>query len=466
MASTTEAKPRILYTGAPTGEDLPVLRQVGELTTKNGKDGLEQAEVLWVDCATSKPDQYGALLRAALDAGKTLVLNRPDAPAHAALSGLVSLQVEDGAQALLVSRDTTNNTPAHHIITALGGAVTEEPAAAPHSGGDLDPAARSADGARQPAQTEDTPLARDWARVLETHRRQSTRSVGGPGLIPPSGVMFGISTLSRSFPYDLTNSHWTSASGKRQSVEASFTSSFYVYRENGKSSPDYVVIRVQEATFDPGSRMLNINNAKGCWQYEFQTECTNNRGVQLIANSPGTTNGPGLGAQVSLPLYVKYVQEGSCTPNYWSASHGPVPRSIEGWGLSNRSAVGSGRATWYYHQRDTWNPINDPPGDFGRWWSMMFEGGYGGRVKNLTSLAGASFTVETVAAWRFTATQVASNPSVTFTEKLSRSFASFANPSGTGNGHHQIVWHGPMTERSASVTINLVSITDIQSPCR
>ncbi|MBJ6759777.1 hypothetical protein JGU66_03320 [Myxococcaceae bacterium JPH2] len=467
MKTTTHTRPRILFTGAPAGHDFSALKEVGDVTVKQGKEGLEHAEVLWVDCASTRPEQYTALLRSALDAGKTVVLGRPDAAAREALTGLASLRLEEGATALLVTRDTDIATPSSYSVTALGSHSLEEPSVEHQSGGDKAAVTPPTPEARGPRLVHDADALRhDWGAMLEAHHHRARRSVGGPGLIPPTGVLYGIRTLSRSFPMTVRHDTWSATSGKSQSTEAGFTSSFYVYRENGKASADYVVIRIQEATFSTGSLMVRADNAKGFWQFELQTECTNNRSVALISNSPGTTNGPGVGAQITLPVNVKLVQDGGCVPTHWSASHGPVPRSIEGWGLINRSAVSAGRATWYYHQRDVWNPINDPPNQFSRWWAGMFDGGYGGRVKNHTALAGASFTVETVAAWRFSASTIASNPNVMFTENLAMNYAAFANPSGTGNGHHQISYYTSMISRSDSLTINLVSATDIASPCK
>ncbi|WP_140861399.1 hypothetical protein [Myxococcus xanthus] len=140
-----------------------------------------------------------------------------------------------------------------------------------------------------------------------------------------------------------------------------------------------------------------------------------------------------------------------------------MTRSIEGWGLLNQSSNGSGTGRWVCHHRDFWNSQNDIPDDFNRWWSMMYEGGYGGRVKTLSSLARAAFTVENICAWRFSASAISSNPNVTFTESLNYRNVAFANPTGTGR-NHRIAW--TWADRSASTTINLVTVTDIASPCR
>ncbi|NOJ77230.1 hypothetical protein [Myxococcus xanthus] len=471
MESTTRSKPRILFAGATTGQDFNSLKDVGELSVSNGKDGLEAAEVCWIDCLTTKPGQYEPLLRTALDEGKTLVLSHPDAHAHQHLSKLAGCRVDGESGALMVSRDLGASTPSSYVVTALAMPI-DDPAAQQHSGSGGE-AGEATNGkpspvplqARTPSSTpQDNGARHDWAALLESHGRRAGRALGGPGLIPPAGVMYGIRTLNQSYTRHLTNSDdWSAASGKSQTAEFDFVSSFYVYRENGKPSADYVVIRIQEATFNPSTFMVNVDNAKGFWQYHFETRCTNNRNVPLLSTSPGTTNGPGVGAQISLPVLVKSVQDGSCVPNHWSATHGPVGRSIEGWALLNQSSNGSGTGRWVYHHRDFWNSQNDPPDEFGRWWAMMYEGGYGGRVKTLTSLARAAFTVENICAWRFSASTISSNPNVTFTESLNYRHVAFANPKGTGR-NHRIVW--AWADRSASTTINLVTVTDIASPCR
>ncbi|AKF86615.1 hypothetical protein MFUL124B02_30295 [Myxococcus fulvus 124B02] len=465
MQPTTRTKPKILFAGTTTGQDFNALKSVAEVSVKQGTDDLGIAEVLWIDCATTKPDQYVSLLRQALDAGKQLVLRHPDDPARKALSDIVGCELKDPAAALMVIRDLQATTPSSYAITVLD----EEPGSAPgeqsHSGGDADPSAR-ASGAPRSSPAEHLGEPQDWATMLDAHRTRGVRTVGGPGLIPPQGVMYGIRTLTGSYGNRLTKSNWTETSGKSQDIEYGFSSSFYVYRENGKPSADYVVIRVQQATFSPRSLMVRADNAKGFWQFDLQAQCSNNRNAPLLSTSPDTTNSANPITDLSAPLHVKVLQEGSCLPTYWSARHGPVARAQEGWGLSNQSATSSGTALWRYFHRDPWNSVNDPPNEFGRWWSSMYDGGYGGRVKNLNTLAGSSFTVENVSAWRFSASMIGSNRNVTFSEVLRYKLAAFANPKGTGNGHHQISWFSLETS-PRTITLDLVSVSeDVTSPCK
>ncbi|WP_338864934.1 hypothetical protein [Myxococcus stipitatus] len=410
------------------------------------------------------------MMRPTLDGGKILVLRHPDAKACQALSEVIGCQVKEGAPVLMVSRDLKATTPSCYLLTALDSAspmenIDEQGSAEETTRASAQSHPSKDSRAEAPSPAHEAPAAqRDWASAFDIHRQPAKRSVGGPGLIPPSGVLYGIRTLTQSYTRYITNfDDWSAASGKSQTAEFGFTSSFYVYRENGKANADYVVIRVQEATFNPSTFMVYVDNAKAFWQYHFQTECTNNRSTAALSTSPGTTNGPVVGPQISVPLHVKYVQEGSCVPNYWSASHGPVGRTIEGWALLNQSSNSAGTARWHYHHREFWNSQNEPPDDFGNWWSKMYEGGYGGKVKTLSALARSAFTVETLSAWRFSASAIGSNPNVTFTESLNYRLAGFANPKGTGR-NHRIIW--ATSDRSASITINLVSTTDISSPCK
>ncbi|GEN08369.1 hypothetical protein SAMN05443572_106206 [Myxococcus fulvus] len=468
MQPTTRTKPKILFAGTTTGQDFNALKSVAEVSVKQGTDDLGIAEVLWIDCATTKPDQYAPLLRQALDSGKLLVLRHPDGPARKALADICGCEVQDGASVLMVTRDLKATTPSSYAVTALDDTTpvttTDEQVL---SGGEAEAVPPTSPTARPSlAVLERQGEPRDWAATLEAHRERSARSVGGPGLIPPQGVMYGIRTLTGSYSARVTNDSWKATQGKSQDVEFGFTSSFYVYRENGKSNADYVVIRVQQATCSPRTLMVREDNAKGYYQYQFQAQCTNNRGAPLLGTSPETTNNVNPITQISIPLHVKYLQDGSCMANYWSAAHGPVARTQEGWGLSNRSATSSGTAVWLSFHRDPWNSLNDPPNEFSRWWSNMFEGGYGGRVKTLNTLASSSFTVENVAAWRFSASMIATNRNVLFQEILNYRVTAFANPKGTNNGHHQISAGGWVTNPK-SITLDVVAVAeDVNSPCK
>ncbi|AGC46829.1 hypothetical protein MYSTI_05552 [Myxococcus stipitatus DSM 14675] len=472
MEPTTRTKPRILFTGATTSQDFSALKVQGDICAKPGTEGLQLAEVHWVDCASTQPEQYAPLLRPTLDTGKILVLRHPDARACQALAEIIGCQVEEGAAALMVSRDLKATTPSSYSITVLDTAprlsVTEHLL----EGGDKQPpAARPITSNLTPTRStraigEEDGTQRDWASMFGVHQAGPQPTTGGPGLIPPQGVLYGIRNLTGSYGATLTKENWNATKGKTQPIEFGFNSSFYVYRENGKASADYVVIRVQQATFSPRTLMIRADNAKGYWQFDFQAQCTNNRNAPLLSTSPDTTNSSPLVTQLSVPLHVKYLKDGGCQPNYWSAIQGPTTRTQEGWGLSNRSGVTSGTATWYHFIRDPWNVINDPPDEFGRWWASMYEGGYGGRVKNLNSLSGSSFTVENVSAWRFSASMISANRNVTFTETLRYRLAAFANPSGTGNGHHQISWYSLETHPN-SITLDVVAVTNNpSSPCQ
>lgn len=472
MEPTSRTKPRILFTGATTSQDFNTLKVQGDICAKTGMEGLQLAEVHWVDCASTKPEQYGPMLRPTLDAGKMLVLRHPDARACQALSEVIGCEVEEGAATLMISRDLKATTPSCYSITVLDASprvsVTEHLL---EGGGKESPAAKPIPSNLTPtrstrAVSEEDGTQRDWANMFGIHQTEAKPRVGGPGLIPPQGVLYGIRNLTGSYSATLTKETWNATKGKTQPIEYGFNSSFYVYRENGKANADYVVIRVQQATFSPRTLMIRADNAKGYWQFDFQAQCTNNRNAALLSTSPDTTNSSPLVTQLSVPLHVKYLKEGSCQPNYWSATQGPGTKPQEGWGLSNRSGISSGTATWYHFIRDPWNVINDPPDDFGRWWSSMYEGGYGGRVKNLNTLAGSSFTVENVSAWRFSASMISANRNVTFSETLRYRLAAFANPSGTGNGHHQISWYTFETTPK-TLTLDVVAVTaDPSNPCQ
>src|SRR5215217_1210413 len=467
MKSTTRAKPKIFYTGAPSGQGFNTLKDVGEVSVENDKDHLEHAEVLWVDCTTTKPEDYGPLLKTALDAGKTLVMKHPDALAQDALSRIVGSRLTDNGASLILSRDPRATTPSSYAVTVIDEAPPPLSSEQSQSKGDGTSAATVG------ALLDVSQAPPDWTKLLETHRERTALAVGGPGLIPPTGVMYVIRTLAFSRSDNVSIRNWPATQGKSQTLGMGFTSSFYVYRDNGKSDAAYVVIRVQQAFSSPGSLMVNTNEARGLWHFELTTQGYHRQGgTPLLGTSPATTNGPSIITHLSIPLHVKYLQDGGCLANYWFATHGPVVRNTEGWGLANQSTIGasflgSGGATWSHFHRAPWNSLEDPTQEFERWRSTRFEG-IPSRVKNLNALAGSTFTFENLAAWRFSASDIAADPNVTFCEDLSYRFAAFATGARTGSntGSNQI--HVvTMASGLKSITLNLPEITDDgTSPCR
>lgn len=438
MEETTRAKLRILYTGASSGQDFNTLKDVGEILVQDGHDDLERAEVLWVDCATTKPDQYGHLLKAALDAGKTLVLNHLDSLASDVVSRIVGTRLEDTAETLLVSRAPGAPPPSNHFLTIL---------TAPR---------RKA----EPAHLEGSLEEQDWSKILKTHRAQTSLSSGGAGLIPPHGVRFGIRTQSA---YSTEPIDWGTFL-LRQHPEHGFNSSFHVYRENGAPNADYVVIRVQRATFDPGALLYEGNSKKGFWLFDLHVECSHDRTAPLLSTSPDSTLGPSIVTQLSIPLHVKLLQEGSCHPIHWPAAHGPVALASAGWGLANRSIVTSGKAAWHLFHREPWNSLENPLSEFSRWKESMYETISASRVKRLNLIAQSTFTLENVAVWRFNASDIATNPVVTFTDKVSHKLVAF---SGTGlvNLAREYALREPAS-LSKAIPLNLPQVTgDVTSPC-
>jgi len=451
MESTTRAKPKIFYTGTSTGRDFNTLKDVGEVSLMSDLGGPERAEVLWVDCATTKPDQYGPLLKAALDADKTLVMSHLDPQAREALSRIVDTRLEDIAETLVVSQLPT---PSKYALTILGATST----------------ASTLEGDSEPSILDGKQARHDWGAILDAHRDRNILSMGSPGLIPPQGVMYGMRTLSAH-----SGQSPDSVLGER-----GFNSSFYVYRENGGSNTDYVVIRVQQATFhapDPDPFPFPGRGDERFWQFELNAECTHDRSdAPLLGASPDATSGPSILTQLSIPMHVKYLREGGCFPQYWSAVHGPVARPSEGWGLSNQSNISAGKAAWRHFHLAPWNSIDDPPADYDRWCRTRYDFSVleRPRLKPLNLLSRSTFTVENVAAWRFKASTIASKPEVKFTETLRHQLIAFYYLGVIGipipiprplPSPFQMAVHGETLTRE--ITLNLVQVTeDISSPCR
>lgn len=466
MESTTRAKPRILVTGTPTGQEVNSLRTLGEVLFTNNKNDLEHAEVLWVDCATATPDQYVPFLKETLDSGKTLVLIHPGPQAHEALSRILGTRLEKNGVSLVVSRDVRATAPSSYTLTLLDPSpLPVEPVLAR----DADDSSSTTDAPLEsspPSRLELVAAQPDWGKALRTHQARTSLAVGGPGLIPPPGVMYGIRTYDYGFNVEVRKNDWDATKDKFQTAEVTARSSFYVYRENGKAPADYVVIRVQQATFSPGEMMVRASNVKGAWQYEASISCVPTQSVHLLASSPETTNGPSLITQLSVPLYVRYLRDGGCQPQYWAATHGPVGRVTEGWGLSNRSNMGVGDAKWLHSHLDPWNSVEDPPFEYPRWRLSRFEI-LPPRVKNLSVLGESAFTVENVAAWRFEASVVAANPFVMFTEILTLRLVLFAAPSVSGGINNGIATGSTGPHLTYLPIINLPEVTeDLTNPCR
>ncbi|GEN08367.1 hypothetical protein SAMN05443572_106208 [Myxococcus fulvus] len=465
MESTRQTKPRIFYTGSPSGQDLDALTDLGDLFARNEPSDLRRAEVLWVDCATTRPERYVPLLGQALSAGQTLVMTHLEPSAHDALEKLVGTRHDAGVTALMVSRDMRASAPSSFVFTVLD-------APAPH----VTPAPAPAEDASAPArgmegewELHTTHLQaprsqRDWGRQLAAHRAQRSLSVGGPGLIPPQGVMYGVRSLVNHSRTPITYETWPTTKGKTQHFELDYVVSYHVYRENGRPDADYVVIRVQQVTTHPEVLMVDSGDAKGFWQFNLSLSCRCQRDVPFLRTSPDTTTDPLFSVQLPVLLHVKSIQNGSCRAHFWEASHGPVTRATEGWAVSQRYEPTSKQMTWAHGHFAPWDSFDVPPTqvEFPRFVPIIYDGN---RVKSLNPLAGATVTVENCAAWRFSAREIAANPKVKFEEFQQQNLVAFANPTGSGTSKKKLrVFNINLDD---SLEFNLPQVADdVTSPCR
>jgi len=453
MEDKSQQKMKILFTGDPAGGLVTALKEVGDVTLGSEARGLDQADVLWVDpTAAASPPPPPPLYRTALDAGKAVVLTNLDATTRRAVEGELPIHLGETLSSVMISRDTAASTPHSFVITVL----EENGGVQSHgfervSGGPRDTQAAS-------------PGVKEWAHGLasavQARRQRTSFAVGGPGLIPPVGVKYGMVTLERSYTHTIGPIGWAGTGNAVQRPEFGFTTTYYIYRENGNSSrTDYTVIRVQQATFNPKTLLVRSNDAKGFWQYQLETGCKHNQSAGLLGTHPPTLERTNVMTQLSVPLYVKYLLNGGCVSTTWTAKHESDTWSLQGWGVMNKSLMSSGEAQWVSNQRDIWDSVSKPTSQFGTWWAEMFEGGYGGRVKEQTSLAQSLFTINNACAWRFSSNV----GTVNFTEFIKVTLAAFANPKGSGNGHHIV--DGSSNSQYPTQFIDLANVTNIDTPC-
>ncbi|WP_143097238.1 hypothetical protein [Myxococcus fulvus] len=305
----------------------------------------------------------------------------------------------------------------------------------------------------------------DETSMREEPLARTTFLAGGAGMIPPPGVLLGVQQRSQQLTQKFTHSKWAFLKGATQAPWCCISRVFYIYRENGKQPADYVVTRVLQAIVSSGTPMKDENNVRGYFPYELSMECTHNRQVALIGSSPDSTLGSQTHTQFSIPLQIKYLSEGSCLPQTWSATYGPESHSIPDWGVMNQSTTSAGKAAWRYFHRAPWDIREDPPSDYQRWWRKMYDGeSSSGRVKRLNLLARSTVNLGNVATWRFDANVIATNPSVTFNEKLTLRLAAFANTKAPLSDHDMDT--RDMEFKPDAVQLNLVQETeDVTSPC-
>ena len=281
------------------------------------------------------------------------------------------------------------------------------------------------------------------------------------GLLPPAGTTFAQTQHTTAFAATpVSQTSWTAGSGTVQNISSSYTLQLFLYYANGGGGNAYNVICIMQAASSPGTLVQNTGNARYFIQAEVMPQMQlaaatpNVNAVTLIAHGPGTTVGPQVVDAVSVPM--SFPDRGVSTP--FNAVYNPPGYQIPNWSVNDQSNPGAQTASWLFYESSVWNPVASIPSDYNVWWQQMYDGN--NNVVALPAQSQLTFNDEVVAAWTVGGNaNNAGQLNVTLTFTLSQWLFGFANQTGTGNGHHQILsFQGPLVN-SQPVTFDLIQAT-------
>jgi hypothetical protein len=293
-------------------------------------------------------------------------------------------------------------------------------------------------------------------------------------LTPPTGAMYGVSRASLPpFSAQLQWSDDVTIGAGTQTPNGSVKSEVWVYWVNGDPKAcQYVVIQRLRGTFSPGNVLANVASSRGFFQHGLTVTSTLADGsggplqdAQLYAYSPQSFSSsppsPDAPVGISVPMTLMLPSQGGWAPQEFVAGDsGSIP--LPNWGISDQTQPGALTQSSYFHQilgvdgqgkSYGWDPSLNPPAQWPRWYSSIFDTGDNTLAPPAFSLGALQFQM--LVAWELSVdapdrpAKTAPGPApvslpVTLTISFRQDLAAFHNPTGcrtqfTGGGSVPVI---------------------------
>ena len=288
---------------------------------------------------------------------------------------------------------------------------------------------------------------------------------GDSDLVPPTGASYAIVQVSQPWRNTLTQGSWTENEGATQVQTSQCAQTFYIYYvngDNGGQPPYYLVLAVQQGAvtaadggslcdYGPNERVFVLSQNVVSLDL---TQCP--AGSSLLTCSPGTTTESPVTDSVDLPMTVMALADGGLQSTPFTADRtATVPN--DDWAASVTGTKGGSpnEAALQYYNTTYWNGATSE--SFAVWWSQMYD--TNDDVVGLDHQCQTSASFDVMAAWIIPENPGNAAPlDVGLLYKNLVTFVGFANPAGSGNGHHMMMTT-IMTYEWYLPTWELVSLT-------
>lgn len=400
-------KPAVAFLGDHSGA---VAQEVGahvDLQPSTAMAGPSSAGLL-VDGQSASPD--AGTLQAVLESGKILALARPTDEQVKTLVALTG-QAPAAGTPLVTYRKASNGqgytctlAPAGTVTRSYMGQTGEGSTSKPVS---LDPAVGS--------------------HLVQAATQAASLQVSGPGLVPPLGAMAGYASWTAPQSYNLWPPRIPVGSSSDSDDDDEYVRTYqpcqdgmlmecFVYWVNGGSSPYYILLLRQSGTISSGTPLANNLDSKG-WFTPFFDILPNKltdpngqpfgAGFALVGHAPQSMSGtPQIPVQLQIPMTLNARVSGGTGPVQWTTdANGPdAVLNYPGWAILDQTQ--GSETAWMGYQTQGWNPIQNPPGNFGGptgWWQQMIpsDGAHFRWGVSMTDLALGSIAVTALTAWQF-----------------------------------------------------------------
>jgi len=283
----------------------------------------------------------------------------------------------------------------------------------------------------------------DDEMIMEEIQKHVDFTVGVDNyLVPPANINAFFGLLTQRYPWggQLVQNFWSENKGATQTFQIATTQTYYFYlAQSPTGGYQYYVILVQNGYLQAstsGKLCSNDDNSRVFVNGLFTLSNGVSQGaLTIVAASPysSTNNQNPLIDVISLPMQLMAQVNGGNNPVAFQASYvNSVPNPD--WGLNLNESTPS--LAWTYYNMTGWNALTQAPSDFGDWWAQMYSDD---KVISLDGQCTGAVNFDNVTGWSIPANPGNTSLPVNFTLSVSITFEGFANPTGTGNGHHQIV---------------------------
>ncbi|MBC9909457.1 hypothetical protein [Chitinophaga varians] len=386
-------------------------------------------------------------IHAALEAGKTVAFKHTAAGQPGKI--IPGLEIPHGLALFAVKQEPIPGHPGRkHIITTI---IPEEIPTTIQS--------FSAEKGAQESRKETFSLSEEEIEEeIKKHMQLQVDLVNS--LTPPAAFSAYWTPVTQNFPFNpgYTQNFWSYKNGSGQTVQVVVRQTYYVYLTQNGGQTQFNIIVVQNGYSQAsanGGIVANDGWEKVFLNSDFHLKQSLSGCTNAYASSPTTSlnSSTPIPDSISVPFQLICRQGGKSSIQSFTPQYSNSVLSTD-WGIILQQD--SGNIDWCYYTTNPWNSTQQYFQDFGNWWGRMYDGD--DNVVSINNQCTGAVNFDSVSLWNTPASKGMTSLNVNFGYSSYYYFVGFANPSGTGNGHHQMVQASPSNNPNPS-GYDLISIT-------